>query len=100
MIGDNVRTELAILEILLLPVDFEARIRIAARPSRQLPEAILFKTEFHGAFATTFQLPLPGDVGLVSRILERISESRFLRIENAEFDVVPIVVFPRHDLDP
>ena len=46
------------------------------------------------------QLPLAGDQCAVSRCLQRVRERGDFGAQVGEFLVVPVIVLPRHDLDP
>src|SRR5690606_629591 len=79
-VADQIRAVLAVVVVDFLAVDFQPRIRITARPAAELPKAKLIEAELIRCGDSAFELPLPGDAGGVTRLLENLPEGNRARI--------------------
>ena len=60
---------------------------------------MVVEAEVPDALEPAEELPLAGDRGCVSGVAQDVAKGDGFRIEEAEFDVIPVVVDAGHDLD-
>ena len=96
VVVDDVGSVFVLLEVDLLPVDFQAWVTVATGTPVQLPEAVLLEAEEGGAFEVVAQLPFPDHAGGVTGVLEEVPERPLLGIEVSEAGVVALVVQAGH----
>lgn len=81
VIRDDVRAKFSILKIAFYAVDFETGIRVTARPSGELPEAIFVEPEFDRPFKAPFKLPFSGYACPITGVAQHVPKGDGRRIE-------------------
>ena len=99
IVSDNIGAVGTIGVVLLLTVDLESRIRVATRPTIQLPETMFIKTKSIWRLHTPLKLPLTRNTSCVPCLAQQMPKGCRLGIEDPKSNIVPFVIDSRHDLN-